>query len=461
MSGSLINGSFEQPALAGSHEFLPDASQKKPNSVPGWLTTATDHQIEIWKSGYGGVPADGGQQFAELNANQVSTLYQDVSTTPGMTLRWRLAHRGREGDDTMALKIGPPGALVEQRRMTDGNTAWGHYEGIYKVPEGQITTRFAFESISAAGGSKSIGNFLDSISFGIPKDNLKVCQVQVASIKPGDKGAIAITVENPDHNKIDLTTAESVFDAPSGFEWTGNLTYTYYGDDGKSIGSGDQTTLKPRLENNNQRLRLTGLQDLKPGYRIVYIPEIKAKPDAKLGRHTDGQAVVADSVPLRLTSTVTGDEWFMTEHLYQPSMLEAKPGSTSNAMNVTVLKQDQGLTGQGKDLAGLQQQFQAPTGFRWTGKVTYAFYDGQGHSKGSAQKITQTQVTNNGKILTFTGMPKADEGYFLTYTLLLDADKDATVGRHDDGKAKIGNASPLTLHATVVEKIEPSNCNRD
>lgn len=75
-----------------------------------------------------------GAQFAELNANQVSTLYQDLPSTPGTKLYWRLYHRGRQGDDTMALDIGAPGSPVEQRRFTDGTTAWGYYTGTYTVP---------------------------------------------------------------------------------------------------------------------------------------------------------------------------------------------------------------------------------------------------------------------------------------------------------------------------------------
>ncbi|WP_329196520.1 DUF7507 domain-containing protein [Streptomyces sp. NBC_01435] len=163
---ALANGSFEQPGVTGV-EILPDSSQTQaPKRVPGWLTTATDHMIELWHTGFNGVPAADGAQFAELNANQVSTLYQDLPTTPGTKLYWQLYHRGRQGNDTMALDIGAPGATVQQRRFTDGNTAWGHYTGTYIVPAGQTRTRFAFRSVSAAGGNQSIGNFLDGIFFG-------------------------------------------------------------------------------------------------------------------------------------------------------------------------------------------------------------------------------------------------------------------------------------------------------
>ncbi|WP_206305967.1 isopeptide-forming domain-containing fimbrial protein [Streptomyces sp. RFCAC02] len=205
---ALVNGSFEQPVVT-DYEILPDASQTQaPKRVPGWLTTATDHMIELWHSGFLGVPSAEGDQFAELNANQVATLYQDLPTTPGATLYWRLYHRGRQGDDTMALDIGAPGAAVEQRRFTDGNTEWGYYTGTYTVPDGQTTTRFAFRSVSAAGGNQGIGNFLDGVFFGtaplvvltktaIPQGPLRVGDVityRVTATNEGGGAAEALTL---------------------------------------------------------------------------------------------------------------------------------------------------------------------------------------------------------------------------------------------------------------------------
>ncbi len=169
---ALVNGDFAQPTVTASigWEVFPDASQtQQPNRVPGWLTTATDHQIEIWKTGgtYLSVPsAEGGEQFAELNATMVSTLYQDVETTPGTTLSWGLWHRGVSGTDTMAVDIGAPEAVVEQQNMTDDNKTWRHYEGTYTVPAGQTITRFALRSISAAGGNPYVGNLVDGVFFG-------------------------------------------------------------------------------------------------------------------------------------------------------------------------------------------------------------------------------------------------------------------------------------------------------
>lgn len=194
---ALANGSFEQPAVT-SVEILPDASQTQAaKRVPGWLTTASDHKIELWHSGFNGVPAADGAQFAELNAYEVSTLYQDLPTTPGTKLYWRLYHRGRQGDDTMALDIGAPGATVEQRRFTDGTTAWGYYTGTYTVPAGQTLTRFAFRSISAAGGNPSVGNFLDGIFFGTaPYVELAKTAIPAGPLEVGDVVTYRITAKN-------------------------------------------------------------------------------------------------------------------------------------------------------------------------------------------------------------------------------------------------------------------------
>ena len=175
---ALVNGGFEKPVVAGTWASLPDASQSNPNAVPGWRTTATDHLIEVWSPRMN-VPAVEGAQFAELNANQVSTLYQDRPTTPGQKLYWRLSHRGRLGTDQMALDIGAPSGPVQQGTMSDGNGKWGTYHGSYTVPAGQTTTRFAFRSISAAGGNASVGNFLDDVFFGTPP-----CVVVTKSASP-------------------------------------------------------------------------------------------------------------------------------------------------------------------------------------------------------------------------------------------------------------------------------------
>lgn len=160
---TIVNESFEQPVI-------PNASYRlfNENDVPGWQTTATDSQIELWSNKFLGVPAFDGNQFAELNATQNSALYQNLCLTPGTVMNWSLRHRGRSGVDVMRVRIGANlASATEQAIMTDDNKAWGLYSGTYTVPAGQTNTVFIFEAVSTTGGSLSVGNFIDDIKISI------------------------------------------------------------------------------------------------------------------------------------------------------------------------------------------------------------------------------------------------------------------------------------------------------
>ncbi len=194
----LVNGGFEQPQAVTSWRMLPDASQpQQPLHVPGWLTTEPDHLIELWHDGYEGVPAPEGDQFCELNANEPSTLYQDLPTTPGTTLYWQLYHRGTAGADTAAVDIGAPDAVVEQQSFTDDNTAWGFHSGTYAVPDGQTTTRFALRAVSSAGGRPNVGNLVDGVFFGsAPFVVLSKTAVPEGPLQVGDVVTYRVTATN-------------------------------------------------------------------------------------------------------------------------------------------------------------------------------------------------------------------------------------------------------------------------
>jgi hypothetical protein len=173
----IINGSFETPALGATTVALVNES-----AVPGWDTTATNNLIEIWANGFGGVVSADAAQHAELNATQVSTLYQDVTGIPAnATVGYSFAHRGRQGVDTLALRIFDLGndnaaggvglaadTLLFAQLFSTGNSAWVQYSAptISTLTLGN-DMRFSFVSISAAGGNQAIGNFLDNVSFGV------------------------------------------------------------------------------------------------------------------------------------------------------------------------------------------------------------------------------------------------------------------------------------------------------
>lgn len=132
---AIVNGSFEEP---GQTELR--APQLDAETVPGWSTTATDQKIELGAQIGAACPAQldhlsdksipDGKQIAELNADEVSTLYQNVSTVGGHIYEWGLSHRGRMGKDTMALIIGPKQANAPAKPDKNGQdqfmrlTAW-------------------------------------------------------------------------------------------------------------------------------------------------------------------------------------------------------------------------------------------------------------------------------------------------------------------------------------------------
>ena len=104
----LKNGSFEE-----GQTFTGTYSQPDQSAVPSWNTTAFEGKIELFKENTGTyipsvtlVPTDG-TYAAELNADEESTLYQNVSTTPSSVYEWGLDHGSRNGTDIMALVIGP------------------------------------------------------------------------------------------------------------------------------------------------------------------------------------------------------------------------------------------------------------------------------------------------------------------------------------------------------------------
>ncbi len=155
------NGSFEQPVLSGNFAILPETS------VAPWTTDVIPPQIELWRSGFHGVPAAAGRQFSELAANIApSTLFQSVATVPGTVLSYALSHRGRAGVDTMELRIGPPGGPPTfTRTISTGTGGWQQVLGQYTVPAGQTMTEFAFRWVSSASSGAS-GNFLDGVVIG-------------------------------------------------------------------------------------------------------------------------------------------------------------------------------------------------------------------------------------------------------------------------------------------------------
>ena len=112
----LQNGSFENHSVttwsSGAYA-QPEQSKVENWNTTAYNTTGTNGLIELFKENTGtyitGItlkPSDG-VVAAELNADEESTLYQNVKTNPSSIYEWGLDHGGRTTMDTMALVIGP------------------------------------------------------------------------------------------------------------------------------------------------------------------------------------------------------------------------------------------------------------------------------------------------------------------------------------------------------------------
>ncbi|WP_156324088.1 isopeptide-forming domain-containing fimbrial protein, partial [Bacillus sp. JCM 19034] len=236
---ALINGSFEEPVYSLDDPRLVGRSgwfDVQQEYVPGWQTTDSSGLFEIFNQSLMDQIEPGsiqdqqglknevihGEQFAELNSREPAQLFQDLETTPGQIIYWRLAHKGRLGDDTMAVKIGSadvaPSLLPTIEEFTSGKDEWEYYSGTYIVPAGQTVTRFGFEAISAAGGNPAAGNFLDDIFLGT-----EPCVVAQKTVSPdgevyaGDELTYEVTIVN---NGGDIA-ADVVFqdEIPAGTEY--------------------------------------------------------------------------------------------------------------------------------------------------------------------------------------------------------------------------------------------------
>ncbi|MBC1889566.1 DUF5011 domain-containing protein [Listeria booriae] len=189
----LVNGSFEEPQISRSNAMF-DASE-----VPGWKTTATDNTIELQRNynDFWKMDAADGKQWAELNANMNSALYQDIETTPGTKIRWKVSHRGRDGVDTAEVRFGAPNQSLQlMATMASDGTAWKEYQGTYTIPEGQTVTRFEFQAISTADGDLTRGNYLDNIVFSSPSNLVVTDSYDKASTPKGKQAKYNVNIAN-------------------------------------------------------------------------------------------------------------------------------------------------------------------------------------------------------------------------------------------------------------------------
>ena len=219
---TLVNPSFEEAAFPNSGSTWISLDNYIPgddSTLQGWFSTHPttgysgygnsrykdddgnpyEHLVELWVNNFQGVPAPEGSQFAELNAQAHSALYQDVCVMANEQVRWTASHRGRTHNNTADVaevfisdpndwtgiiysgsklysaniatsKDGSPSSIQPNNGNAAGQTSktnlsngWRRYSDVWTGPSTSQEYRFAFQSVSTANGNLSTGNFLDDI----------------------------------------------------------------------------------------------------------------------------------------------------------------------------------------------------------------------------------------------------------------------------------------------------------
>ena len=162
------DSSFQLSALNPSfEEFLnitPPTTFVATNedNVVGWETDSPDNKIEVWASGFQGVPAYEGGFFVEMNASAPARLFQKltVPTNKGI-IKWQVVHRARGGGTAInnAEVIIAQDGVDEVVQIMSSPNEWTMYTGTVTKDCGVTEIEIAFNSLDAG----SFGNFLDDV----------------------------------------------------------------------------------------------------------------------------------------------------------------------------------------------------------------------------------------------------------------------------------------------------------
>ena len=180
ISFNIENGSFETPTINSSYSYV--SSEK----VVSWNTTSISNQIEVAKINNNNnehlnltsanmvdSTLPDGNQFAEINANEKASLFQNFSVTAGETYNWNLHHRGRGGQEIMALIIGnqqenePKKANVSSDDQFNAMIKWllDNNTLDLKVPTKKVKYKIYSPAFDSSGGFSGDTNDLFSYEY--------------------------------------------------------------------------------------------------------------------------------------------------------------------------------------------------------------------------------------------------------------------------------------------------------
>ena len=177
---NFANPSFEDPVLDTACTAPGDTLvQIDANALPGWETTHSEftpttpcggptpyRPIELWESGFEGITSlpTGGNQFAELNANEPSRIYQTSCLLANETVGYSYYHRARSAspETSRAVLFDDTGSTqIDQGPDDSVNVADGWVLHTGTLTNNGVTGPRQIGFISIAGGT--LGNLLDLV----------------------------------------------------------------------------------------------------------------------------------------------------------------------------------------------------------------------------------------------------------------------------------------------------------
>jgi len=128
--------------------------------------TGNCHPVEIWGTGFLGVPAAQGTNFVELNAYVSSMIYQNLYLVNGDNISYYFRHRARvSGVEQAGMVIENQNqvniATIYATTLPSSTGAWSVNQGVYTFTGTTGLYRVGFRATNTS--NPSIGNFLDDV----------------------------------------------------------------------------------------------------------------------------------------------------------------------------------------------------------------------------------------------------------------------------------------------------------
>lgn len=373
----ILNPSFESPDLSNINNTN-YTHLAVYNGYEGlyWKTTAPGtganlgDDVELWTSSFGqsnarSLSAADGTQFAELNAENAGTLYQDILTTSGATLNWSFSHAARtettekmyiiisatanaqnivsKNDVEQLIKFIPKNANIPNAKTKTGgyelvvskngddakyngtyyiwqhtssvndNPRWTALSGTYTVPKDQYLTRLFFASASGS----TVGNFIDGVDAG-EKMTYKI-EYYLGETLDSDKTESG---NGTVYTKVDLKNLQSYLDQGyvitsvkvNGKDYSGDITKGLYITDYGTVGGQTENilvkiTLRKKAITVTKKVNIEGWDKLTDAQRLDLVKGYTATFELydSSGNEQDTVSLTVANVANDGTVTVMGE----------------------------------------------------------------------------------------------------------------------------------------------------------